>query len=303
MIRAGHGADAVLEAVEAEAGGTRIRVDNLNTSTPKVTVTTTEGTVLERNLNDMAASVAGRASPSRKFVDAFLERAEAQGLAREDAVALLGLKSEDELYAVAAHARTEAEFQELLAKRAADRGVSARAELAEQSRPPEGAVDEALEQSVPGSGRSVLDLPEYQEAMEEARRAYRNLPGERGQKTVASVEGGKPTESGWADTPGYEGKAGAADRSRVEGVESGHERDPHFRDPKNVEGGYEDSHAERQAAIASPDRPVGVSKDMCPLCQGWFQRRAVSRGAPQIVADPQGVHVFLPNGRHLLKRY
>ncbi|MFF5294092.1 eCIS core domain-containing protein [Paractinoplanes globisporus] len=303
MIRAGRGADAVLEGVEAEAGGTRIRVDDLNTSTPKVTVTTAEGTVLERNLDDMAASVAGRASPSRKFVDAFLERAEAQGLAREDAVALLGLNSEDELYAVAARARTEAEFQDLLAKRAGEQGVSARAELAERSRPPEGAVDEALEQSVPGRGRSVLDLPEYQESMEEARRAYRSLPGRRGQKTVAAAEGGKPTESGWADTPGYEGKGGAVDRSRTEGMEAGHERDPHFRDPKNVEGGYEDSHAERQAAVASPDRPIGVSSDMCPLCQGWFQRRAVSRGVTQFVADPRGVHIFLPDGRHLFKPY
>jgi hypothetical protein len=251
----------------------------------------------------MAASVAGRASPSRKFVDAFLERAEAQGLAREDAVALLGLNGEDELYAVAAHARTEAEFQELLAKRAGEQGVGARAELAEQSRPPEGALDEALEPSVPGRGRSVLDLPEYQEPMEEARRAYRSLPGGRGKKTVAGVEGGKPAESGWADTRGYEGKADAVDRSRVEAMEAGHERDPHFRDPKNVEGGYEDSHAERQAAIASPDRPIGVSSDMCPLCQGWFQRRAVSRGTTLFVADPKGVHVFLPDGRHLFNRY
>ncbi|WRZ01205.1 hypothetical protein OG889_44970 [Streptomyces sp. NBC_00481] len=89
------------------------------------------------------------------------------------------------------------------------------------------------------------------------------------------------------------------DRSRAEGVESGHERDPHFRDPKQVEGGYEDSHAERQAAVASPNRPIGVSQDMCELCQGWFQRRAIGHGRPQIVADPRGVHVFLPDGRHL----
>ncbi|CCK24477.1 hypothetical protein BN159_0098 [Streptomyces davaonensis JCM 4913] len=255
----------------------------------------------EEDLAKLSAPPEARRAAALQFADDFLQRLEDQGLSREDGLAMLGLRNEDELYGLAVGARTEAEFMDRLARHAGEQGVHARAEVAEQGRPPEGAVDEAMvdPQLVPGKGRSVLDLPEYREAMEEARRVFRGLPGGRGQKTVANVEGGKPTESGWADSAGYEGKQGAVDRSRAEGVESGHERDPHFRDPKQVEGGYEDSHAERQAAVASPNRPIGVSRDMCELCQGWFQRRAIGHGHAQIVADPRGVHVFLPDGRHL----
>jgi hypothetical protein len=34
------------------------------------------------------------------------------------------------------------------------------------------------------------------------------------------------------------------------------------------------SDAEKQLTLAAPDHPIGVSRDMCNDCQGWFQSRA-----------------------------
>lgn len=144
-----------------------------------------------------------------------------------------------------------------------------------------------------------LDLPEYQGWMESAAAARDSLPQPRGNKTVAGAEGGDVFESGWVDTPGFEGKGPASDRVMTEGIEAGHETQSHVFDPRNGEGGYETSHAERQAASAAPDQPIGVSRDMCPRCQAWFQARAISRGTPQVVADPSGVRTFMPDGRIL----
>jgi len=151
-----------------------------------------------------------------------------------------------------------------------------------------------------GWPENPMDLPEYQRSAESAQGARDSLPEARGQKTVARTEGGDVFESGWTDSPGFEGKPGQTERVGVEGAEAGHETDPHVFDPKGTEGGYESSHAERQAAVASPDDPVGVSRDICAACQSWFKARAVSRGIPQFVADPAGTHVFMPDGRQIV---
>ena len=164
------------------------------------------------------------------------------------------------------------------------------------------AQETAIEEGAPAEGEpgfqeNPLDLPENQVSMESAEAARDSLPEPRGGKTTARVEGGEIFESGWADSPGFEGKPATTEQVLSEGVEAGVEHDPHVFDPKNVEGGYESSHAERQAAINCPDEPIGVSRDMCAGCQRWFQARAMSRGVPQFVADPSGGRVFMPDGR------
>jgi hypothetical protein len=133
LIRSGTGAGAVLEAVEAEAGATRITVTELNTSTPRVSVAHAEG-VTEGTLAEFGRTANARLSPSRELADDFLRRVESHGLSREDALYMLGLRNEDELYALAAGARTDTELQALLSRRADATGVTARGDLSEQSR-------------------------------------------------------------------------------------------------------------------------------------------------------------------------
>jgi hypothetical protein len=166
--------------------------------------------------------------------------------------------------------------------------------------PEEGVPEEGVPEEAP-----ELDLPENQEAMASAEAARDSLPEPRRRgsqvKTVARVEGGEIYESGWADSPGFEGKAELNERVGVEGREGGTENAPHGFDPKNDPGGYGNSHAERQAAVGAPDSPIGVSSDMCPGCQQWFKDLAVSRGTPQIVADPSGTRMFMPDGRVLTR--
>ncbi|MGA7980085.1 MAG: hypothetical protein WCA32_07625, partial [Chromatiaceae bacterium] len=80
----------------------------------------------------------------QRMMDRLLRRLDAQRLPREEAMRLLGISSEDELRALIAGARTEAELQTLLAQRAESRGVAARAEAEAAGRsavPPEGYED------------------------------------------------------------------------------------------------------------------------------------------------------------------
>ena len=169
------------------------------------------------------------------------------------------------------------------------------------------AQETAIEEGAPAEGEpgfqeNPLDLPENQVSMESAEAVSDSLPEPRGGKTTARVEGGEIFEKQWADSPGFEGKPATTEQVLSEGVEAGVEHDPHVFDPKNVEGGYESSHAERQAAVNYPDEPIGVSRDMCAGCQRWFQARAMSRGVPQFVADPSGGRVFMPDGRIIRAR-
>jgi hypothetical protein len=163
------------------------------------------------------------------------------------------------------------------------------------------ATDPGLTDVEPGGDwpENPMDLPEYEGGVAQASEAFERLPGARGKKTVGGTAGGEsPTESGYVDSPGYEGKAEAGDRVDVEGREAGHETEPHVFDPKDTPGGYENSHAERQKAVSSPGEPLAASRLLCPGCQRWFGARARMMEAPQFVADPSGVHVFMPDGRH-----
>lgn len=140
----------------------------------------------------------------------------------------------------------------------------------------------------------VLDLPEYQAGIAEASMAFERLPDIEGKKNVAGTPGGQPILSGWAA-----GDIDAVARAREEGLTAGNEPDPHPFDQGDL-GQYENSHSERQAAAGTSDQHFASSKLLCPACQRWFSARATLEGRPQFVADPSGVHVFMPDGRHML---
>ncbi|MEH1128257.1 DUF4157 domain-containing protein [Micromonospora sp. CPCC 206061] len=171
LVRSGTGADAVLEAVEAEAGATRITVTELNTSTPQVSVAHAEG-VTEGTLAEFGRTANARLAPSRELADDFLRRVESHGLSREDALYMLGLRNEDELYALAAGARTDAELQTLLSRRADTTGVSVRAEVSEQGRAPSSAVDETAASDLDEPGR-IPELESREPAESWAERVMR----------------------------------------------------------------------------------------------------------------------------------
>jgi hypothetical protein len=150
-----------------------------------------------------------------------------------------------------------------------------------------------------GEAMSPLDRPEYQESIEAARRALADLPYAPGVKTVAGTEGGLPTRSGFKPTEQFPEAEIATERAMIEGHEAGRAPDPHEFDRTagiGESGKVRGSHAEKQAAVLWPDKPIGVSKDVCSDCQAWYQARAIERGVPQIVADPTGTRVFMPDG-------
>jgi hypothetical protein len=59
---------------------------------------------------------------------------------------------------------------------------------------------------------------------------------------------------------------------------------------------YYAKHAELYVAVTAPNEPIGVSGIPCPVCRANFRAIAASRGVPQVIADPRGVSIFLPNG-------
>jgi hypothetical protein len=150
--------------------------------------------------------------------------------------------------------------------------------------------------------------------MERARAAYEGipdrttgLPRDEAVKAAARTESGRTwTESGYTDRPNYTGAAGNTDRAMVEGAQAGRGPAEHPFDKQAGpagEGQTRASHAEQQAAIEAPDEPLGVNRAMCPDCVEFFRERAIDRETPQFVADPQGVHIFMPSGQHFLERY
>lgn len=144
-----------------------------------------------------------------------------------------------------------------------------------------------------------LDLPEYQEAVVAAQSARANLPSAPGVKAAAGVEGRDPTLSGYKSTEQYLHAGEATERAIIEGRPAGSEPEAHPFDrtaSTGTAGEVRGSHAEKQAAVLAPDKPVGVSKEMCADCQSWFRQRAVERGIPQFVDDPTGTRAFMPDG-------
>ena len=140
---------------------------------------------------------------------------------------------------------------------------------------------------------NVLDLPDYQEGIARASDAFARLTNIESGQNIAGTPGGDQSTSGWSGE-----KAATTEQAQVKGGEAGHETKPDYRDPQGSEGLYESSHSERQQAASSDSQEFASSKPLCPDCQGWFGSWAVSHGLPYFVADPTGVHVFMPNGSH-----
>ena len=143
------------------------------------------------------------------------------------------------------------------------------------------------------SEANVLDRPEYQEKIARASDEFARLTNIESKKTIASTPGGDQSTSGWGGD-----KGATTEQAQVKGQEAGHETEPDYRDPQGSEGLFESSHAERQQAASSDNQEFASSKRLCRACQGWFGSWAVSHGRPYFVADPAGVHVFMPNGSH-----
>jgi hypothetical protein len=76
-----------------------------------------------------------------------LRRFEREGLSRAEVLRLLGLNSEAELRTLVAGARTETQLQRVLARRAEEMGVAARAEARRAARSDEPLVDEGFDEA------------------------------------------------------------------------------------------------------------------------------------------------------------
>ncbi len=142
------------------------------------------------------------------------------------------------------------------------------------------------------------NLPEYQQGITEASLAFERLPGGRGRKNTAGTAQGEANESGYSNnSPGYNDKPELNAKTAAAGVEAGHDVRGHVFD-RSEAGRYENSHAERQTAVAHPGEPLASLLPLCPDCQRYFVALAALRETPIFVADPTGVHVFMPDRGH-----
>jgi RHS repeat-associated protein len=141
-----------------------------------------------------------------------------------------------------------------------------------------------------------------------ARDAKDGLPGP---KTVAAAGDGRYA-SGQSPTPGFDHVDPGTVRARLDPgsppqdsamfppaqltpTEAGGTQ-PAFKDQGDP-GSYNACHGEMQAAAAQPGKGIGVSQDMCPNCGGNAAPQiARNTGEPVVITDPQGTHVFHPDG-------
>ncbi|MBO1351307.1 MAG: hypothetical protein EBE86_029870 [Hormoscilla sp. GUM202] len=126
-----------------------------------------------------------------------------------------------------------------------------------------------------------------------AQSARANLGSPPRNKTIAGVEGGPRTLSGWKQEPGY---LQTTERVMSYCEEIGYQLRPAGPLDKGVPGRYNASHAEKQLSVAEPHKPIGVSSEMCLDCQEYFQALASYTGRYQIVADPKVTRIFHPDG-------
>jgi hypothetical protein len=141
---------------------------------------------------------------------------------------------------------------------------------------------------VPASKEVAAELEARAAQALEARDGVSGVPA---RKTGARAPDGTTTVSGWGDD------VRSLDPVKKLQEKIGQPLSPNpALDAPDYPGSFNLSHAEKQLAVRRPNQPVGVSRVMCLDCQQFFQRLANSTGRPQIVADPAGVRIFLPNG-------
>ena len=112
-------------------------------------------------------------------------------------------------------------------------------------------------------------------------------------KAVAAAEGGMMTISGWTKREGF---TQATNEVMKLCREIGHEPRPHKLFDQGQPGRYNSSHAEKQLSVAAPNEPMAVSIPMCSDCKPYFQKLARFTNEAQVVADPDKIRIFHPDG-------
>ncbi len=130
-------------------------------------------------------------------------------------------------------------------------------------------------------------------AIQVAQDIQRSLDNPLSKKTIAGVERGERTISGWKQQPGY---IQATDLVMARCEEIGYSLRSAGPLDKGVQGRYNASHAEKQISVIHPDQPIGVSSEMCLDCQEYFKALVRHTGNIQVIADPKTVRIFRLDG-------
>ena len=139
-------------------------------------------------------------------------------------------------------------------------------------------------------------VAESQAAHTRAIRVKQELPKtDRNRPKVVSSDRNNDALSGWSkDRP-----PGFLDPNVEEVLqvtdEMGYPRTSNYVD-QGVPGQYFASHAERQMALNAEWPHIGVSKAVCPDCQGWFRSLAQYQRRDWYVTDPNGTWIFRTDG-------
>lgn len=48
-----------------------------------------------------------------------------------------------------------------------------------------------------------------------------------------------------------------------------------------------------------PNEPIGVDRPMCDDCTSFAQKQAIAAGKLVVVTDPNGTHIFQPDGTEI----
>jgi hypothetical protein len=121
-------------------------------------------------------------------------------------------------------------------------------------------------------------------------------------KTYATIEDGTittrsdgtiTTRSGWTQAKGYDQGTDKA-MALADKMNFTFKSNP-IKD-QGTPGRFQASHAETQAAALAPNQALGVSKDVCSECQRFLSSMAQHTGNVLVVADPNKVFMFFPNG-------
>ena len=147
-----------------------------------------------------------------------------------------------------------------------------------------------------GGGGGDDPVKKSQEAFDRAKEAKEGLPDKRKFDSKTASSDHVKTLSGWSEDrpPGFQ-------EPNIEDVlakqeEIGHDVKKAGANDHGIDGQYYASHAERQLSLTAKEPQIGVSKAMCPDCQGYFAKLAQHEGRDWHVTDPDGTWTFRADG-------
>ena len=147
-----------------------------------------------------------------------------------------------------------------------------------------------------GGGGGDDPVKNSQEAFDRAKEAKEGLPDKRKFDSKTASSDHVKTLSGWSEDrpPGFQ-------EPNIEDVlakqeEIGHDVKKAGANDHGIDGQYYASHAERQLSLTAKEPQIGVSKAMCPDCQGYFAKLAQHEGRDWHVTDPDGTWIFRADG-------